>query len=174
VRKVASSRSTILVRRKAPSRTLERSPHTAVPSRRIVEFVAKAGTERGIASPAEDAEAVAIGATERDWVNVVGGEVGRLVRNPVDPWADMPVGSNPCVDERFPLAPACARPLSLPRCHAAVTPRRARSRRSGRGRTNSAASAPTSSAPRIPRQQDRIRQFGFSRRRHARLTACPS
>ena len=86
-------------------------PDSGMPPRRIVQRVAKAGTERGITAATEHAEPVGIPTSERHRMNVIRSEVGRLMRDAVNPWTDVAMSPDPCVDEGFPPAPASSRTL---------------------------------------------------------------
>ena len=84
-----------------------------MPARRIIERVAKTGTERGVAGATEHAKAVTVRAPERDRMNVVGREIRRLVRYAVNPRTDVAVSPDPVIDEGLPLPPAGSRTLAL-------------------------------------------------------------
>jgi hypothetical protein len=85
------------------------SPDSRVPSRRIVERVAKTGTEREVTGTAQDKKPVAIRASEYDRTNVLGGQIRSLVRNAVEPWAHGAVCADPGINKSFPLAPTSSR-----------------------------------------------------------------
>jgi hypothetical protein len=63
----------------------------------------------GIAAAAKDPKPVGVPTSERHRMNVIRGEVGRLVWYAVEPWAHVAVCADPGINKSFPLAPTGSR-----------------------------------------------------------------